>query len=377
MQRRILSLLCVIAMLLGMITVPAFATAEGNLQNQANDNTSGVITLTEDAENLTVEVDTYIDLNGHSIAGVTVVSGATLYVSDSQTDDYTVDDGIYGTVTGITGNVQPKEGYVAIAEEGMSFHRVDLAIKSMTLRPACAGVYYTSNFAADEVVAEKVESFGVALSVVGEPNAENLNTYCGYSVLHDFASGEEKNGTLLTGIMDKANDAIVNAAHAATDIYGRAYIKTAEGYTFGAVAVRSLQQQVEAIDAVYAKLNDTQKSSIQAMYNNFRDAMADWDIPNLHSEQLGNTVITVPVQTENGVVTEEITVEQDGVSITIPFGALVEKTQLQLKVTKKEKSDSGIEAAAGETLMPFEVHVDGISPENTVPLTVALGKVMP
>ncbi|MBR4864814.1 MAG: hypothetical protein IKU07_09580 [Oscillospiraceae bacterium] len=380
MQRRILSFLCAVAILMGMITVPAFATtAEGSLQDQVNAYTSGVITLTENAEDLKVDANTYIDLNGHSIAGITVADGATVYVSDSQTDDYTVADGVYGAITGITGAVEASQGYVAVEENNtVSFHRVDLAIKSMSFRPGTAGVYYTSNFAADEVVSAKVESYGVALSVVEAPDAENLDVHCGYSVLDDFGAGQ-KSGTLLTDIMSQANNDATNARNAAMEVYGRAYIKTADGYAFGTVAVRSLQQQVEAIDAILGNLNATQKAGIAAFYNTYKAAMESWNIPNLRSEQLGDIVIAVPVESENGVVTETVTIEQDGMSITVPFGTLLAAgaTELTLNVTKKAQSDSGIEAAAGETLMPFDVHVDGISSENTVPLTVVLGKVMP
>jgi len=390
MKRRLLSTVCALAILLGMLTVPTFAAEEGttgaaicgekiysSLQAAVDDYTFGVIVLQKDAQKVDIPLNVYLDTNGHNVAGVTVADGATLYVSDTQTDDYTVADGAYGKITGISGAVQAAEGYLAITEEeAVSFHKVDLSLKSMALRPAVAGVYYNSSFAADEVVAANVEYCGVALSVVAEPTEENLETLCGYSVIPGFASGE-KSGTLLTGIMDEANTAEENAENAATPVYGRAYIKTSEGYTFGDCVSRDLKTQVEAIDAIFDALTDTQKSGILAMYETYKTAMEDWSIPNLRANQLGNTVITVPVQTENGVVTEEITVEKDGLSITIPFGTLVEKSELTLKVTKKEQSDSGIEAKDDQTLMPFDVHVDGISSENTVPLTVALGKVMP
>ncbi|MBR4864810.1 MAG: hypothetical protein IKU07_09560 [Oscillospiraceae bacterium] len=378
-MKRILSLICVLAMVLGMITVPAFATEAETLQEKVDSYTSGTITLTENAEKLVVNANTYIDLNGYSIDGISVADGATVYVSDSQTDDYTVADGVYGAITGITGAVEAAQGYVAVEENNtVSFHRVDLAIKSMSLRPGVAGVYYTSSFAADEVVSAKVESYGVALSVVEAPNAENLDVHCGYSVLYDFGAGQ-KSGTLLTDIMTQANNDATNARNAAMEVYGRAYIKTADGYAFGAVAVRSLQQQVEAIDAILGNLNATQKAGIAAFYNTYKAAMENWNIPNLRGEQLGDIVIAVPVESENGVVTETVTIEQDGMSITVPFGTLLAAgaTELTLNVTKKAQSDSGIEAAAGETLMPFDVHVEGVSSENTVPLTVALGKVMP
>ena len=370
-MKRILSMLCVLAIMLGMITVPAFAAAESAVQQD-------VTVLSADAENLTVESDTYIDLNGHSIAGVTVADGATLYVSDSQTDDYDVADGIYGAVTGISGAVAAAEGYIAITEEGaVSYHKVDLTLTSMTLRPAVAGVYYNSAFAADAVVARNVVSYGVALSVAAEPTAENLDTLCGYSTITGFEEGE-KSGTLLTGVMNESNTDYANDRNAAMAIYGRAYIKTAEGYTFGACASRNLKTQVEAIDTVFASLKEAQSAAILAMYAAYESVMANWNVPNIkHAAVTGDTVITVPVAVEDGEVTETVTVEQDGVSITIPFGTLVEADELTLTVTRKSQSDSGIEAEEGQTLMPFDVHVEGLSSENEAPLTIALGKVMP
>ena len=370
-MKRVFSMLCVLALMLGMFTMPAYATdAESVLAGEK-------LVLTENAENLTVETDTYIDLNGYNIAGVTVEDGATLYVSDSQTDDYTVADGIYGKITDAEGNVQAAEGYVAINEDGLSYHKADLTLTSMTLRPAVAGVYYNSAFAADEVVAANVECYGVALSVVAEPTAENLDTLCGYSTIYGFEAGE-KSGTLLSGIMTEGNTDFANNRNAAMNIYGRAYIKTAEGYTFGATASRNLKEQVEAIDAIFSQLNEAQSTAIVSLYSSYESVMENWNVPNMkHAAPKGDTVITVPVETEDGEVTETVTVEQDGVSITIPFGTLVESNELTLTVTRLDASESEIEAGEGQTLMPFDVHVDGISAENTQPLTVALGKVMP
>ena len=390
MKQRVLSILCAVATLLGMVTVPAYAAeaatngsdSYSGLQEAVDAYASGVIRLAEDAADITVTKDTYIDLNGHSIAGITV-TGGVLYCVDSQTDDYTVADGNYGKVTGVTGAVAAEEGYLAITEAGaVSFHRVDLQLRSMSLRPGNVGVYYSSAFAGDEMVAAAVESYGIALSVAEEPAADNLETLCGYSAITGFAAGANANaanGTLLTGIMSADHSAEENAANAAMPVYGRAYIKTAQGYTFGTCVARDLQAQVEAIDGIWSALSETQKSGVLAMYDAYKAAMEDWNIPNIRGNQLGDTVITIPVESENGVVSQTVTVEQDGVSVTIPFGTLLAAgaTELTLNVTRKAQSDSGIEAADDQTLMPFDVHVEGISPDNTVPLTVALGKVMP
>ena len=132
-MKRILSFLCMLAMLLSVVNPAAFAAEE----------TAGAetIVLEADASNVTVNRDTIIDLNGHNLDGVTV-TGGTLYCMDSQTADYTVADGVYGHVTNVTGNVKAAEGYLQV---GDSFHAVNLDIYAMTLRASDVGVYYKSN----------------------------------------------------------------------------------------------------------------------------------------------------------------------------------------------------------------------------------------
>lgn len=242
-----------------------------------------VTVLSSDMGNLTVTTDTYIDLNGHSITGVTVADGATLYISDSQTDDFSVADGVYGTVTGITGNVQAAEGYLAVTEgEKLSFHRVELEIRTMSLRPGAAGVYYGSHFAGDEMVARQVKSYGIALSVAAEPTELNLDALCSYSAFTDFAPGANSaTGTLLAGIMDANNTSEENARNAAMPIYGRAYIRTENGYIFGSCVTRDLRSQLEAVDGIWETLTAAQKSAVLAMYEKYQPVMEQWQLPNL------------------------------------------------------------------------------------------------
>ena len=253
-MKRILAFLCVLAMMLSVVNPAAFA-AENDLQAAIDAGTEEILVLEADASDITVNRDTTIDLNGHNIDGVTVLAG-TLYCLDSATADYTVADGIYGKVTNVTGAVQAAEGYLQVGE---SFHAVNLDIYAMTLRAADVGVYYKSNFAADEVVAELVEGFGVALSVVTAPNAENLETYCGYSEFTGFEAGEGANAvgtsTLLKNIMKASNGDNKNVKNAAMPVYGRAYIKTADGYIFGNGVQRTLRKQVELADESFFLLS--------------------------------------------------------------------------------------------------------------------------
>jgi len=189
-----------------------------------------------------------------------------------------------------------------------SFHYVVLQITDMVLRPKTEGedaynpsIYYKCNFKGDEVVAENVETFGVALSVVAEPTAKILETKCGFSKFTDFESGESGNveqntGTLLKGIMKESNAKLVNKRNAGLDIYGRAYIQLTSGeYVFGDCRTRTLKAQVEEAAKRWTFLNtgnaeDQEKqTALLEMIEKFPVVMESWDIPVL-DEDYNNVV---------------------------------------------------------------------------------------
>lgn len=250
-------------------------------------------------QDVVIDQSVVLDLNGFDVLGtVTVADGCTLYCLDSQTDDYTIkDEKGYGKLTKLLGNVQglpetsdlAEDGYLMITEEdGVSFHRVNLQLTAMTLRASVAGVYYKCTFAGDELVAQNVSRFGVALSIKGMPAADNLETQCVLSWFEGFeagVNGDEKNSTLLSGIMKSRNSDKLNAKYAAMPIYGRAYILMADGqYLFGAAVSRSLQQQVEAADAMWDQLDATQQAELIGMYQRYADVMQNWTLPYLQTE---------------------------------------------------------------------------------------------
>lgn len=243
--------------------------------------TQNVTVLEADATGLEFTGDNYVDLNGHSLSGVTV-TGGTLYCMDSQTADFTVADGVYGKLTNVSGAVAACEGYLQVTgEEGISFHRVALEITDMTLRPDCAGVYYKCDFSGDEMIADRVQRYGVALSLQGEPTAEALGVA---SYFTDFQPGQGINSgssTLLRGIMKPGNRQQTNASNAELEVYGRAYLQTAEGYVFGATVRRSLRQQLELVDTLWETLEETQQAAVEGMYQAYTAILDSWNIPNI------------------------------------------------------------------------------------------------
>lgn len=263
----------------------------------------GIIQLLKnDISTVTLTKDTIIDLSGFAVMGTVTAQKGTLYCLDSATDDFAVADGKYGFIAKVNGNAAAAQNsakwsgndYMMIREsKGLSFHRVDLEIYAMTLRPEMngavePGVYYKSNFAGDEKVAEHVDTFGVALSVAEMPNAENLDIKCKYSYFDDFRSGEGANdtnstGTLLKGIMKGRNSDRQNAMNANVSVYGRAYIKDIDGnYIFGAGVSRTLREQIELIDQQWDTLDDNQ-TGVKNVCKKYWSVVENWNIPNIRN----------------------------------------------------------------------------------------------
>lgn len=247
-----------------------------------------ILRLLEDVtEEVTIDKNVILDLNGFDLVGdVAASSGAVLVVKDSQTDDYTIEDVAgYGRLIGTVSGVQADAGYLMITgEEGVSFHRIDLSIHAMTLRPSVVGVYYQSNFAGDEIVAQNVERYGIALSVRGIPTQEDMGICSWYDT---FTAGDGRNtanGTLLRGVMKQTNSQSENEAQAEMLVYGRAYILTKDGqYVLGDAVSRSLRQQVELINDQWDALSPDQTVAVLEMYENYKTIVGKWNIPNIQS----------------------------------------------------------------------------------------------
>ena len=256
--------------------------------------------LTDVTEDVSVTKDTVLQMNGMSVDGtVTVAEGATLYGMDVNTDDYDVADGKYGKITKVEGKVSgvqleqdlSEDAYVVVKEgDAVSFHRATLEIYAMTLRVnenGEPGLLYKSNFYADQKAAEYIEYYGVALSLVEAPTAENLEEFCGYSQISGFKSGTYANlgnasSTVLTGILKDSRLESTNIRNMSMPVHGRAYVKTLGGeYVFGNTVSRSLADQLKDIDSVIPTLSETQVSAVTKMYNKFSSVLDNVPLPGI------------------------------------------------------------------------------------------------
>jgi len=165
---------------------------------------------------ITIDPDLVLDLNGCDITGNLTVDG-TLTVKDSATDDYTVADGKCGEITGtVTGTLVAADGYIAA---GDGFHKFDQYISHINLRPGDAGIYYSAAILYDEVLAEEIETSGVAVSLVDLPGSD-FETDADTRYCADTNSVIIEN--ILTGDAEDPDRAI-------RDIYAASYVKLKDG----------------------------------------------------------------------------------------------------------------------------------------------------
>lgn len=263
---------------------------------------AGYIMLLADTDQpVNVDKDVYLDMNGFDITGeFSINDGCVVYGFDNMTDDFTVlDTKGYGVLSKVsckgTGKVTgvpmewelAEDGYLMADEDGsLSFHRVKMQIYAMDLRAKDAGIYYRSHIMGDELVAQCTAKYGVALSVVAEPNEKNLSD-CELSAFEDMQKGTSIDnanvmGTLLSGILKKTNTNDENIRNGSMSIYGRPYVLSGNGqYVFGQVVERTLQQQLEDVDKIWDTLNCNQTTSVLEMYNDYSTVMEAWQLPNI------------------------------------------------------------------------------------------------
>lgn len=253
--------------------------------------------MSDVTKNYTFSKTVYLDLSGYSITGDITVSSGTLYCMDSRTDDYDVSDGVYGKLSGkITGKalaVPAKSvgaaeedyrfGYIAVTEpSGMSFHRIKAQVASMSLRPDVVGVYYTGLFAGDALACSRVLEYGIVLNADEVPNENNFGDINNKRVYATAQWNGSCNvvGALLKGIMKPGNSPAVNAQNADKVVYGRAYIKTEDGYIFSELVKISLKDLVEYADEL-GVIQGSGLTKMAAMYAQYESVMKQWNLPRL------------------------------------------------------------------------------------------------
>ena len=257
--------------------------------------------------NYTVDVtgkNLWIDLNGLTL---TVTGSGSVNVLDTSGDAFKTPTGSVAVVEGITipRNVDAPNGnrYLAVEKSGkLTFHRLDIRVSSVSLRPSAAGIYYRATYNCDETLAAMVNTYGVVLSVYGMPGVDfkTSDLKCAYTVsAEQFKSGVIANSGSVFGIMKDTREADLNRQCGEVKIYANPYIqigtdyymgddenagKTVKDESFDGIAL-SLHDVMDALEEKYEELSVTTRRSVDKFYQTWQSkGMGTWKYENIGTE---------------------------------------------------------------------------------------------
>ena len=225
--------------------------------------------------------DYVIDLAGHDVT-ITGTGSVTLF--DSANADYAT----YGTayVNGPTlrntfkTTIEGNDYYMVQTDTyKYTFHRMGMEIIGLSVRPREAGMYYTGMWQCDELLANEVESFGVAVSIANQPQenfaTDNDTLYTLFDKAN-FESGATKTGVLIKGIVKEGVSE--NATRSKQEVYAAAYVtftKDACAITDEPVA-HSLYNALEMAEAnIYDHLDKV--DDLKTFNETWTAAGVNWD----------------------------------------------------------------------------------------------------
>lgn len=267
--------------------------ADSAAYNFRNFSTAQYIKLFANENKLSSDADSVVDLNGNDI---TVTGSGSFYGFDSANDGY--DAGACGTAIVPESQLQKDfvapngYRYVAIADEnGTTYHRLDMSITAVSLRTATGGIYYWSNWNCDDLLAGKVDQYGIACSLAGVPGKLNEAGVL-YTVLTSgFKNdGTEITGAIMNGILTTADREYSNDYCGKWPIYAAPYVVIGgEEIICKDEVAYSIYNVVSAIDTTITELYNSGDAEtadkyvdyMQSFYNEWaQHGLEDWSFVN-------------------------------------------------------------------------------------------------
>lgn len=258
-------------------TYTSFADALANAQNKEDRYLRLINDVTASD---TVSGTVYLDLNGFTLEGISI-TGA-LYGIDSITNGY--DGSKAGKLIPVSGAPQlhskaAGRQYLAVDEDGWSFHRFYAGITKMTLKPGTVGMGYKATFVGTEQAkAALSKTAGYGYSMWLDPNNKLLR---GYSA--DRFGGSQELTLRIDNFLDSAVTPDENRERACQQVYACAYVRLVDGTVLeSAVISCSFQEMMEKAHLSYESYSATQQKALESLSVQFSEAMMGWDIDKIH-----------------------------------------------------------------------------------------------
>ena len=226
--------------------------------------------------------DYTVDLAGKILA---ITGTGTVTCFDSSNDTYTT----YGTAT-ISGPALVNTGYqtvagrncVTLVKDGVySFHRLDMGITQVSIRPSAAGMYYSGTWYADATLKAQIRSYGVAVSVVKMPDSAFMELGSG-AAWTAFAGSTLENGTPMTGCIVSGilKTGAANDERARMKIYAATYVVLEGGAVLlgEKTADYSLYDVMKLMDETAYAAN---AEALEKFYKTWEYPMKNWDFTNI------------------------------------------------------------------------------------------------
>lgn len=230
-----------------------------------------------------------LDLGGYRTA--LAVSG-TWTVFDSRTDDFDVEDGVYGAIPAGSG-AQAAVGYLAVTENGVtSYHKYALETTALVINPGKKGVAYQCDFKGDQAVRSCIREFGVAARADTAPDQASIlaDPECDTHVAltKDYWQTGKGENTLksvyICNIILPSLTAAQNQERCKVPVYGRPYIQLEDGtMLLGNVIRTTMQGALEYADRWWDGLTEKEQRQLVAFYLDGANYqfMQNWNLPNI------------------------------------------------------------------------------------------------
>lgn len=236
-------------------------------------------------EMVTVPYDINLELNGHSISGMTT-NGNRVMVSDGATDDFDVADGIYGTVPAGS-DMLAADGYLPVTVNGKtSFHKYEIGLSELVVNTDKVGITYKANFSADQIVRDQIAEFGVAVSAYEAPDLNSI-LQDHSNAIHvampgsQFTTGSTVKSVYVKGILAENLSDQKNTSRAEVQVYGNCYIALKDGrMLISDVHNQSLMTAMQYMnsDAIWnTYLTDADKQKLADFCKTWETVMQDWE----------------------------------------------------------------------------------------------------